>query len=196
MLINVNGTNNQAASDRVVLSANPAAEKEVQFNQGEILKGVVREIKPDGTISLLVKGSLVNAASEVTVTPGQHLYLLVDSLKGGQAYLKLITAEGLAGLDDNTLSVNLRSIDVPSNPDTILIARRLLQHDLPVNQQNITEIINAMNMVGGITARNLQTAAFALEHNIPLDKNIFPFIHQFISSDGNLSRLVRELILL
>jgi hypothetical protein len=34
-----------------------------------------------------------------------------------------------------------------------------------------------MNMAGGVTGRNLDAAIFAMEHGIPLDKNILPFIH-------------------
>ena len=190
----VSGADNQAAADRVVLNVNPALEAGARFTRGEILRGIVEEIKADGIISLLIKGKLINAVSEVNVSRGQNLYLLVDGYENNLTHLKLITTQGLTEPDDINLSVNLRSIDVDPNPDIIMIARKLLQHDLPVNQQNIAEILKAMDMVGGISARNLEAAIFALEHNVPFDKNIFPLINQFISSDGDLSRLIRELI--
>ena len=196
MLMDVSSADNQAKPNRFILNAGPAGEtgeNSAQFNQGEILKGVVGEINPDGTISMIINGKLVEAASEVNVRPGQNLYLLVDGFKNGLTYLKVISEQGTATLDENTLSVNLRGIGVPSNADTILIANKLLQHDLPVNPQNVAIIFKAVNMIGGLTTRNLDMAAFILENNIPLDKNILPFIDQFISSDGDLSRLVREL---
>jgi len=193
-IMDISITDNLAAADRFILDAGQAVEKEYLFNQGEILKGVVEEIKPDGIISLLINGRLVDAASEVNVKPGQLLYLLVDSFKNNLTYLKVISEDGTIPLDDNNLSANLRSIGLPSNADAILIANKLLQYNLPVNQQNIAFIFNALNIIGGITTRNLDMAAFILQNNIPLDKNILPFIDQFISSDGDLSRLARELV--
>ena len=193
-IMDINVTDNLAAADRIILDTGPAGDKESLFDRGEILKGVVEEIKPDGIISLLINGRLVDAASEVDVKPGQLLYLLVDSFKNSLTYLKVISEQGTVPLDDNNLSANLRSIGLPSNADAILIANKLLQHDLPVNQQNIAFIFDALNMIGGITTRNLDIAAFILQHNIPLDKNILPLIDHFISSDGDLSRLVRDLV--
>jgi len=192
--MDISAIDNRTPPDSVVLNAGQAGEKGSQFNQGEILKGVVREIKSDGIISLLINGKLVDAASKVKVSPGQNLYLLVDSFKNGLTYLRAITAQGSAQHIENNLSPDLRGAGMPSNADTILIADKLLQHDLPVNQQNIAAIYKALNMIGGITTRNLDMAIFLLQHNIPLDKNILPLIDQFISSDGDLSRLVRELI--
>ena len=194
--MDVSSADNQAAQDRFILNtaqAVEAGENLAQFIQGEILKGVVGKINPAGTISMIINGKPVEAASEVSVSPGQHLYLLVDGFKNGLTYLKVISEDGSAALDENTLSVNLRGIGVPTNADTILIANKLLQHDLPVNSQNIAMIFKAVSMIGGLTTRNLDMAAFFLEHNIPLDKNILPLIDQFISSDGDLSRLVQEL---
>ena len=187
-------TDNQAAADSIILNAGAAGEKGFLFNQGEILKGIVEGIKSDGIISLFINGRLVDAASEVDVKPGQHLYLLVDSFKNSLTYLKVISEQGSSPLDDNNLAANLRSIGLPSNTDAILIANRLLQHNLPVNQQNVAFILNALNIIGGITARNIDLAVFILQHNMPLDKNILPLIDQFVSSDGDLSRLVRELV--
>ena len=194
--MDVSSADNQAAPNRFIVNAGPAGEageNSAQFIQGEILKGVVGEINPDGTINMLINGKPVEAASEVNVSPGQHLYLLVDGFKNGLTYLKVISEPGSGVLDENTLSVNLRGIGVPSNADTILIANKLLQQDIPVNSQNIATVFKAVSMIGGLTTRNLDMAAFILEHNIPLDKNILPVIDQFISSDGDLSRLVREL---
>ena len=193
MLVEISATDNRAAADRVVLEAGPAGERIQHFDQGEILKGVVREISPDGVISLLINGKLVDAASELNVSPGQQLYLLVDGFRNGLTYLKVITTEGAASLDDNSLSVNQRGIGALSNADAVLITDKLLQYNLPVTPQNIATIFNALNMIGGLTTRNLDMAAFILQHNIPLDKNILPLIDQFVSSDGDLSRLVREL---
>ena len=186
--------NQGAVSGRIVLNEAQSGEKGVTFEQGEILKGVVRGVRPDGTISLLIKDKLVDAVSELRVNPGQHLYLSVDGFKNGMTYLKVITAQGATRMEDNNPSVGSRSFGVPSDTDTALIIRKLLQHNLPVTQQNIAETFKAMNLVGDITPRNLEVAVFALEHNVPLDRNILPLISQFIASDGNLSSLVREIV--
>ena len=197
MLMNVSVVDIQAATDRSALNISPpveSGEREVQFIRGEILKGVVEEIKSDGIISLLIKSRLLNAVSEVKVNPGQHLYLVVDRFENSMTHLRLLPAQGTAGLDDNTLSASLRSIGAPTDPDTLLIARKLLEYDLPVNRQNIAEILKATDMIGGVSSRNLETSVFALAHNVPLNKDIFPYINQFITSGGDLSRLVQDLI--
>jgi len=192
--MNISRTENQATLDRVVVNVSPAGGNEVRFNQGEILKGIVLRVKSDGIISLLINDKPVNAVSEVKVNPGQQLYLLTDNSRDGQTQFKMITPGEAAPLDNNSLSADFRSFGVPSGADTILMAERLLQHNLPATLQNITELINAMNIAGGIDARNLEAAIFAMEHGIPLDKDILPLIHQFITSDGDLSRLVQELV--
>ena len=194
--MSVGGIDNQAASDRVVLDLNSSGEKETQFNQDEILKGTVREIKSDGIVSLLIKGNLVSAASEIKMSPGQQIYLLVDSFKNGITHLKVLEVletQGVTRMDDTKLSFWLRSLGIPADTDALLIARELLNHNLPVTRQNIEKIINATTMIGGVNARNLAAAVFALDCNIPIDENFFPLVNQFFSSDGDLSQMVREL---
>ena len=181
-------------SDRVVLNTDSARKNKIKFNKGEILKGTVLGINPDGTISLQIKDNLVDAVSEVAVSPGQHLYLLVERCKNRRTYLKAMTQQELNRMDDNNLSDNLRSLGVPPDANTILIARGLLQNNLSITRQNMAEIFKAISLIGDITAQNLEVAIFALKHNIPLDKDILPSINQFISSDGDLSRLVQEMI--
>ena len=194
MLTNLIGIDKQAGMSGFILNVNPALEKILQFNQGEILKGVVQEIKADGIISLIIKGKLVNAASEVKVDPGQQLYLLADGFEGNMPRLKLITTGGAAEPDDANLSAGLRSLGVSPDSDALLVARKLLEHDLPVTRQIVEEIFKAIDTIGGVTTRNIESAVFAVEHGIPFDKNIFPLINQFISADGDLSNLVKELI--
>ena len=192
--MNVSRVENSAISDRGVFNVSQAGGEDIRFNQGEILKGVVLRIKSDGTINLLVNDKVINAVSEVDVKPGQQMYLLVDSSKDSQDQLKMILPPESAPMGDNGLSAAFRSFGAPSNADIALIADKLFEHNLPATLQNITEIINAMNMADGISARSLEVAVFAMEHNIPLDKNILPLIHQFIVSDGDLSRMTRELV--
>jgi len=191
--MSMNIIQNQLMSDRIVLDVGPTGEKGIKFYPGEILKGVVQDVKPGGIISILIKGDLIDVTSEEKISRGQHMYLLVDSVKNGQVHLRMITVQGAVQPDDNNLAAILRSLDVPFNADTALITGRLLQQNLPVTQQNIIEILKAANLTGGITTRNLEAAVFALEHNIPLDKNTLPLVNQFISSNGDLSRLLREL---
>jgi len=57
----------------------------LHFQQGEILKGSVQGIRPDGTISLLINDKLVTAVSEEPLIPGQQLNLLVNSFRNGSA---------------------------------------------------------------------------------------------------------------
>ena len=194
--MNISAANTSSAPDKVVLNATPAGEQEIQFRQGEILKGVVQGVRPDGTIALLINDKLVNAVSEDVVYPGWELRLLVDGFRNGVTYLKVITEQEQkpVPLSDAGRPVDPQSVGETSQADTVLIVRALLQRNLPATPENVAEIINAANMVGGINARSLDAAVFALENNIPIDKNIFPALYQFICSDGDLSRLLQELI--
>ena len=194
--MDLSATERHVLPDKIVLNVISAGGTDVKFSQGEILKGIVREVRPDGTVSLLINDKLTVAASDIKLIPGQQLYLLSERLKNGQTGLRVITEQEFALLENKnpTVVALLRHLGVAVSADTLLIARALLQHNLSATQQNILEISNTLSKIGGVTPRGIDMAIFALENNIPIDQNTLPSIYQFIaSSDGNLTRLVQEL---
>jgi hypothetical protein len=49
--------------------------------KGEILKGIVESIKDNGMIMVNLKGRSIEAFTELVLTPGQVLFLMVDDLR-------------------------------------------------------------------------------------------------------------------
>lgn len=175
---------------------NIATSKDQGLNlvKGEVLRGVVQEVKADGLVSLLIKGQVIDAVSEVMVQNGQTLQLMVEDFKDGRAYLKALTPQLLEQIENTNLSVNLTDIGVSAKESNVVMARKLLAHNLPVTVSNLNELSKGMNILGGSNARNLELAAFALQRGIPLNPQNLNSLAQFTAPGNALVQLMDEIM--
>lgn len=175
---------------------NIATSKDQGLNlvKGEVLRGVVQEVKADGLVSLLIKGQVIDAVSEVMVQNGQTLQLMVEDFKDGRAYLKVLTPQLLERIENTNLSVNLKDIGVPAKESNVIMARKLLAHNLPVTVSNLNELSKGMNVLGGSNPRNLELAAFALQRGIPLNQQNLNALAQFTLPGNGLVQLMDEIM--
>ena len=185
---------NQVSLTRMMLNITTPQDQGLSLARGEILKGAVQDVKADGLVMIMLKGRLIEAVSEVIVKPGEQLYLVVDDFRNGKAYLKVLTPQGIEKIENASVSANLQAMGWPAKDEYVAMARKLLQHNLPVTGDNLKSLARSVNMLGGFTGRNLEIAAFALERELPLNQQTLLALLQHTSPESNVARLAENLI--
>lgn len=175
----------QVSFNKIMLNIPTPQGEGVNFNKGEILKGLVQEVRDDGLVMLFIKGKLIEAASEVMVKSGQQLYLMVDEHRDGRTYLKVVTPQMMGEIENANLSASLREQGVASNQENVQMARKLLDYNLPVTTSNLNNLSREIKMLGGYNPRNLEIAAFALSRNIAVSPSTLSALAKFVTSGGH-----------
>ncbi len=185
----------QVSLSKVMFNILSPNDQGLQLNKGEILKGVVQDIKLDGLVVLALKGRMIEALTEVAVSKGQQLFLQVDDFRNGKAYLKVLTPQALETAEKANLSANLKEIGLPVRDSNIIMAQKLIQYELPVSKAMMSELARGVALLGESSARNLELTAFALKNQIPITREALSLLAQSASStNNNIARLVQDLV--
>lgn len=177
-----------------ILNINTPSIQGLVLNKGEVVKGLVQEVKPDGLLALLIQGKLVEAFSEVPMEKGQQIQLLVDDFREGRTYLRIVTPEGMDRMMDDKLAGSLKSIGVNPEPQDMVMAKKLLQYNLPVTRDNMSELGRNLKTLGGFTPRNLEIAAAGLAGGAPGHQAALTALAQYFSTDTDLGRLLESIM--
>lgn len=164
------------------------------LNKGEIVGGQVQEVRSDGTISLLIQGKLVEALSEVDVEKGQQIYLAVEDFREGRIHLKVVTSEALAQLGESNLAENLKTMGVSVDPQSVAVAKKLLQYGLPATRENFNEVNRGVKMVGGFTPQNIELVVSTMAGKLPINEPALAALKQYFTADTNIGKLVEGVI--
>ncbi|MDD2621021.1 MAG: hypothetical protein PHC92_10175, partial [Syntrophomonadaceae bacterium] len=184
----------QVFLNKVMLNIATSKDQGLNLVKGEVLRGVVQEVKADGLVSLLIKGQVIDAVSEVPVKPGQQLQLMVEDFRDGKTYLKALTPELLERIENSNLAVNLKDIGAAAKDTNIVMAKKLLAHNLPVTVNNLNELSKGMNLLGGVNARNLEITAFAMQRGIIINQHNLNSLAQFTAPGSSLTQLVKDIL--
>lgn len=186
--------NSQVNLNKFTLNISSTSESGLKFNQGEILKGQVQEIKGNGLISMNIKGKIIDALSTVEVNKGQQLFLMVDNIKDGKAILKVLTPEKLNKMENSNLSNNLKEMHLPAHDKNIQMAKKLIQHNLPLTAENLKIISKGVNLLNGVTPRNLELVGMAMAKGAPITPQTLESLVQFVEGKSNLASLTNETV--
>ena len=186
--------NNQVSLSKTMLNIATPKDQGLNLSKGEVLHGQVQGIREDGTVLLAIKGKVIEAATEVPVKQGQQLHLMVDDFRNGKTYLKVLTPQAMDRIENSNVSASLREMGIPAKEANIMMARKLLQHNLPVTQNNINDLSRAMSILGGSNERNAEIAVFAMSRSIPLNVQNLAALAQYISSDSEIGKLVESIL--
>ena len=186
--------NNQVSLSKTMLNIATPKDQGLNLSKGEVLHGQVQGIREDGIVLLAIKGKVIEAATEVPVKQGQQLHLMVDDFRNGKTYLKVLTPQAMDRIENSNVSASLREMGIPAKEANIMMARKLLQHNLPVTQNNINDLSRAMSILGGSNERNAEIAAFAMSRSIPLNVQNLAALAQYISSDSEIGKLVESIL--
>lgn len=185
---------NQVSLTRMMLNIATPSDQGISFSRGEILQGSVQEVRADGLVMMYLKGRLIEAATEVMVKPGQQLFLMVDDFRDGKTYLKVLNPERVEKLENANISANLQSMGMPVKEENVMFARKLLQHNLPVTPQNLSEVQKGVNILGAANSRNLEIVTLALSRGLPLNQQVLNALLQFTDPGSDLGKLLKNLI--
>lgn len=179
-------------SNRVWLDSTLPGSDGPQFARGEIVRGLVESVKGNGLVQLQLKGMSIEARSEVHVQPGQQLYLYVDDFREGRTYLRIVSAELLASIENDNLATGLARIGVKAGNDTLEAARKLVQYNLPVTRENINHLLRNAALLGGPSPANLEVAVFALARGVTATGRLLEAIKSFLGPPRNVAALMEE----
>ncbi|NLX01756.1 MAG: hypothetical protein GXY40_04410 [Syntrophomonadaceae bacterium] len=185
---------NQVSLTRMMLNIATPSDQGISFSRGEILQGSVQEVRADGLVMMYLKGRLIEAATEVMVKPGQQLFLMVDDFRDGKTYLKVLNPERVEKLENANISANLQSMGMSVKEENVMFARKLLQHNLPVTPQNLSEVQKGVNILGAANPRNLEIVTLALSRGLPLNQQVLNALLQFTDRGSDLGKLLKNLI--
>lgn len=178
--------------NKISLNISSISKSSLKFNQGETLKGLVEEIKDDGLISIKIKGQLIDVLSTVEVNKGQELYLMVDSMKDGKTILKIVIPEKLNKMDNSNLSNNLKEMNLSVDDKNIQMAKKLIQHNLPLTAENFKILSKGVNLLTGDISRNLELVGMAMSKGAPITIETLESLFQFVEGESNLASLTNE----
>ena len=185
--------NSQLYLNKIMLNITTSKDQNLNFVKGEVLRGMVQDIKADGLVSLFIKGQMIDAVSEVLVQPGQQLQLMVEDFRDGRAYLKVLTPQLMERIENSNISLNLTEIGVPAKEENIMMARKLLHYKLPVTSNNLNLMSKAMVILGGANEKNAEIVAFSMARKLPLDAPTLKSLAQFLMPANDVSKLAGNL---
>jgi hypothetical protein len=182
----------QISLNKVTLNVSSPKDGGVSLNKGEMVKGTVQEVRPDGLVMIVIKGKLVEAVAEVPVKPGQELFLMVDDFRNGKTYLKLLSPEMMGKIENANIRANLMQMGITAKEETVLLASKLVQHNMPVTTDSLNELARIAKQIGGIEPKNLEIAAFALSRGI-VNRGAVVALASFLTPETNKAQLLAVL---
>lgn len=184
----------QVSLTSFLLNLNKTLEQGLVLNKGEVVSGLVQEVKPDGMLALMIKGKLVEAFSEVNVSQGQQVFLSVEDFREGRTYLKLLTQEALGQQRETGLALNLQKLGVDSGEANLAIAKKLIQYNLPVTLDNIIEANRAVKILGGYNPENIEVAVLTRAAGLPSNELTLKALASFLKEPGDVGQLAGRLV--
>ncbi|MGE5389445.1 MAG: hypothetical protein ACM3PE_00100 [Deltaproteobacteria bacterium] len=184
----------QVSLTRTMLNISTPNNQGVNFSQGEVVKGVVQEVRSDGTVMITIKGQTIEALTEVPVQPGQQLYLKVDDFRDGKTFLKVVTPQAMEVIENANLSANLVEMGISAKEENVAMARKLLEYNMPVTTSNLNEMAKGVKLLGAATPRNLEMVAFVMSRNLPVDMNTLKALEQYTLPGSNIAKLLESVV--
>lgn len=186
--------NNLVSLNRVFLNLNnPAAQHTLVLTEGDILRGLVKDIDANGTVRVLIQGHLIEAIAEAKVSLGQNLHLLVEEVQPGRIILRILTPEALDRVEQANLASRLRELGITPNESNIRLASLLLEHQLPVNRTTMGQAVQVLQHLGVNTVESAKTAALAVKYNLPLNQALLERLMSFLKADNDLAQIYQQL---
>jgi|GEM_PF-1789022 len=185
---------NQVSLTRTMLNISTPDNQGLNFSQGEIVKGVVQEVHTDGTLIITIKGQTIEAMTEVQVQPGQQLYLKVDDFRDGKTFLKVVTPQAMEVIENANLSANLLNMGISAKEENVAMARKLLEYNMPVTANNMSEMAKGVKLLGAATPRSLEIVAFVMSRNLPVDASTLKAMEQYTLPGSNIAKLIQSVV--
>ncbi|QGT99952.1 hypothetical protein SYNTR_1359 [Candidatus Syntrophocurvum alkaliphilum] len=175
--------NNQVSFDRVMLNLTTSVQG-LNLKKGEVVKGLVHGVRDNGLIMLALKGRMTEAFCQFAVRPGQELFLIVDGFRDGKAYLKPVTPVQMEQMENANIRAQLSEQGIPARNENIMMAKKLIQHNMPVTQSNLSQLEQGSRILGEFNQRNLEITAFAISRGMEINSQTLNALSQFLSGNN------------
>lgn len=178
--------------NKLYLNMESPAENGITLNKGELLRGQVQSVAENGLILLMIKGKMIEAATEVMVRPGQQLFFMVDDVKDGKTFLRVVSPQEMNNIERSNIAVNLQKMGISTDDETVTMALKLLENRLPVTQENLALMKRFVAFLGAKTDTNIDLSAYALARGVTGKEGLLA-LNSFIQGENRLPQLVQTL---
>ena len=162
------------------------------LRQGDTITGYVEKVGENGLTRLLVKGRVLEALSEVPLSPGQKLSLHVSEVRPGYVRLKALVPELEAGQGQSKLLEALQELNIKPDERTVALAARLIESGLPVTRENLLKMFSITRLLGQSDARAEDIGLWLVSKNIELLPEQVLALRSFLGGANNVGRLLTE----
>lgn len=100
-------------------------------------------------------------------------------------------AKGGQKITQQTMGQILQQLGIPDTAENQQLAKALLEYNLPLNKETLKELSRLLKQLGGEIKENVNLLAFLKSKNIPLGKELFQTIKEFLV-EKNLVNLLNK----
>ncbi|HEY4554204.1 MAG TPA: hypothetical protein VIG80_13520 [Bacillaceae bacterium] len=159
------------------------------FRNGQIFFGTVQRLFPEQHAEIQIGASRMIAKLEVPLKSGEGYWL--QAIGGeGETKLKLVGPQGRSGNDSREIQL-LRQLSLPSDKSHVLLARMIMQQQLPMSKDDISNAAGWLKTAGSTPAAQDAIKLMA-RLNLPFTEAIFHSILE-TGNDKPVTELAREL---
>jgi hypothetical protein len=161
--------------------------------KGDLVTGWVEAVKDNGMVILNLGGQIIEAHSQVILQPDQVVNLQVQGWFKGQLLVKpwepatqVLNTQGLVNILDN--------MGISISENSMAIAAKLLEFQLPITAQNIMAVQRSLGILGGVNEDSLQLAVFLLGSGSDLNPEGIKTLQGFFRQPGDLNQDLTSLL--
>ncbi len=170
----------------------PESGADISWLQGDTVTGYVEQVYRNGLVKLIVKGKVMEALSEIPLSPGQKLSLYVSEVRPGYVHLRVLAPESGAQRDNQKLFEVLQKLNIKPDETTLFLAAKLVETGLPVSQENLTRLSSVVKLLGGPTTETLKTGLWVVSRKSELLPEQVLALRTFLTGTNNVGVLLTE----
>lgn len=161
---------------KLTVSKETSAQLEKKVEVGEVIRCQVQTTLEQGKILINLKGTKFIAQTNLSFNQGEIVDLQVKELTP-KIILQLIPhGESRAHAGKYTqidIKNMLKSLGLSVNKENINIVKKLLEYDLPINKEILSEINNSLKNLGLSDSSDIETLVFLKAKGIPFSRTAF-----------------------
>ncbi|MGI6648179.1 MAG: hypothetical protein ACOX5W_03730 [Bacillota bacterium] len=177
------------------VESNSPGTRGLDLVKGQLVNARVTVVKPDGLMLLNINGQLVEGYSQIDLPLNQEVSLQVQGRYEGKLHFKLLQP-AVEAINLRDLAGLLKSVGVPSSDQSLAIAAKLLEFQLPVTAANVVEVQRLLGLLGETGRDNLNLAVFLLSAGLNQHREAIGILKGFFNNSNLGQHLVFLLQLL
>lgn len=161
----------------------------MQLQKGELVSAIVDKSLGDGLFLVNIRGTQIEAATNLMLIPGQSLLLKSDGIENGRLILRIVKP----GEEQAVRVANhLQGMGYRVDDSLTAAATKLMQYGLPLTRENVDLILNSTRLLGEISPQNLETAAWALAGGLKTKQDLLAAIKNFMAQPQMIKQVLEQ----